>query len=143
MKTYMGNKHTLKRKWVVIDGTDKVLGRLATTVATILMGKHRPTYAPHIDTGDAVIVTNIEKIRVTGAKAQQKGYFRHTSGYLGHWRNVPYAEMMEKHPDQVLRLAVKRMLPKGTLGRAMLRKLKLYVGPEHPHEAQGAESIEV
>jgi len=143
MKSFMAKKQEIKRKWVEIDATDLVLGRMATQVSQILMGKHRPTYTPHVDTGDAVILVNASKIRVTGNKAQQKTYFKHTPGYLGHWRNIPYEEMLEKHPDQVIRLAVRRMLPKGILGRAMLRKLKIYAGPEHDHQAQCPEKIEL
>jgi len=143
MKSYMAKRQQIKRKWVEIDATDKVLGRLATRVAEILMGKHRPTYTPHVDTGDAVIIVNASKIRVTGAKADQKTYFKHTPGYLGHWRNIPYQEMLEKHPDKVIQLAVRRMLPKGVLGRAMLRKLKVFAGPEHNHGAQCPEKLEI
>ena len=142
MKTYVAKKQEVKRKWVLIDGTDKVLGRLAVRVAVMLMGKHRPTYTPHVDTGDAVIVVNADKIRVTGRKAEQKTYFRHT-GYIGHWRDVSFEEMMVKHPDWVIQLAVRRMLPKGNLGRAMLKKLKVHVGPDHPYEAQCPEKIEI
>ena len=142
-KSFMAKKQDIKRKWVEIDATDKILGRLATKVAMILMGKHRPTYTPHVDTGDAVIIVNASKIRVTGSKAEQKTYFKHTPGYLGHWRNIPYEEMLEKHPDRIIRLAVRRMLPKSVLGRAMLRKLKIIAGPEHNHQAQEAEKLEI
>jgi len=140
MKTYMARKETFERGWVHVDATDQVLGRLATRIATVLMGKHRPTYTPHVDTGDFVIVTNVSKLRVTGRKLDQKEYQRF-SGYPSGLKRTSLRRMMEKKPEEVLRLAVRRMLPKGALGNKMLKKLKLYAGPDHPHQAQEPEEI--
>ena len=142
MKTYMAKKETFERGWVHVDATDQVLGRLAVSLATVLMGKHRPTYTRHVDTGDFVVVTNVEKLRVTGDKLNQKVY-GHYSGYPGGLSKTLLAEMMKKKPDQVLRLAVRRMLPKGALGNSMLKKLKIYVGPDHPHAAQQPKELTV
>ena len=135
MKTYMAKKEAMVHNWVHVDATDKVLGRLATRVAMVLMGKHRPTYTPHVETGESVVVTNVTRIRVTGRKATQKLY-KHFTGYPGGLREIPYKKMMEKKPEEILKLAVRRMLPKGALGNKMLSRLKIYVGPEHPHQAQ-------
>lgn len=135
MRTYSQKASEVQRDWHVIDATDMVLGRLATQIATLLRGKHKPTYTPSLDGGDFVVVVNVEKIRVTGRKAEQKVYYRHT-GYPGGIRGTPYKMMLERHPDRILRLAVKRMLPKGRLGRAQLLKLRLYRGPNHPHAGQ-------
>ncbi len=135
MRTYSQKAAEVQRDWHVIDATDMVLGRLATQIATLLRGKHKPTYTPSLDGGDFVVVVNVEKIRVTGRKAEQKVYYRHT-GYPGGIRATPYKMMLERHPDRILRLAVKRMLPKGRLGRAQLLKLRLYRGPSHPHAGQ-------
>ncbi|NOX44156.1 MAG: 50S ribosomal protein L13 [Caldiserica bacterium] len=139
MKTYMAKKEdagiTFKREWYVVDATDQPLGRLASKIALILQGKHKPTYTPHFDVGDYVIVINAEKVKLTGKKWEQKLY-RHHTGYVGHLREIPYEELVKVHPDWPIRLAVKRMLPKNNLGRRMLRKLKVYAGPEHPHAAQ-------
>ena len=135
MKTYMAKKGEFEREWVHVDATGKVLGRLAVRIATVLMGKHRPTYTPHVDTGQFVVVTNVAKLRVTGRKLDQKEYQRY-SGYPSGLKRIPLRTMMEKHPERVLRLAVRRMLPKGALGSKMLKKLKLYAGPDHPHAAQ-------
>jgi len=135
MKSYMAKKGEIERRWVHVDATDKVLGRLATNIAMALMGKHRPTYTAHVDTGDFVIVTNVEKLRVTGRKMDQKEYQRY-SGYPSGQKRTSLRQMMARKPQEVLRLAVRRMMPKGALGNAMLKKLKLYVGPEHPHAAQ-------
>jgi len=131
----MARKGEIERGWVHVDADGKVLGRLATDIAMALMGKHRPTYTPHVDTGDFVIVTNVEKLRVTGRKMDQKEYQRY-SGYPGGQKRMSLREMMARKPAEVLRLAVRRMLPKGALGNAMLKKLKVYSGPEHPHVAQ-------
>jgi len=142
MKTYSATPKDIDRRWYIVDAEGMVLGRLASEVAKIIRGKHKPMYTPHMDTGDFVIVINASKVQVTGRKAEQKTYFRHT-GYIGHWRDVPFKEMMVKHPDWVIQLAVRRMLPKGNLGRAMLKKLKVHVGPDHPYEAQCPEKIEI
>ncbi|MCS6996441.1 MAG: 50S ribosomal protein L13 [Casimicrobiaceae bacterium] len=142
MKTYSPKASDIKQDWYVVDGTDRVLGRLASQIAARLRGKHKPTFAPHMDTGDYIIVTNVEKIRVTGKKAEQKTYFRH-SGYPGGIYATSLAKLQERHPDRVLKLAVKGMLPKGPLGYAMLRKLKCYVGPTHPHAAQQPKPLDL
>ena len=142
MKTYMAKKETVIHRWVQVDATDKVLGRLARDIAVLLMGKHRPIYTPHVDTGDFVIVTNVAKLRVTGNKLDQKEYQRY-SGYPSGLARVSLRQMMKKKPEEVLRLAVRRMLPKGVLGNKMLKKLKLYAGPEHPHQAQQPEAITI
>ncbi len=138
-KTYMAKKEdagiTFKREWYVVDATDQPLGRLASKIAVILQGKHKPTYTPHFDVGDYVIVVNAEKVKLTGKKWEQKLY-RHHTGYVGHLREIPYEELVKVHPDWPIKLAVKRMLPKNNLGRRMLRKLKIYAGPDHPHKAQ-------
>lgn len=139
MKTYMAKKEdagkTFRREWYVVDATDKPLGRLASKIAIILQGKHKPTYTPHFDVGDYVIVVNADKVKLTGGKPEKKLYRRHT-GYVGHLREIPYEELVKVHPDWPIKLAVKRMLPKNNLGRRMLRKLKVYAGPDHPHKAQ-------
>lgn len=126
------------RKWFVVDAQDKVLGRLATRVATILRGKHKPHYAPHLDVGDHVIVVNAEKVHLTGRKLTDKVYRWHT-GYIGNLRAVNAGKLLRTHPERVIEWAVKGMLPKGRLGRAMAKKLKVYRGPEHPHAAQKPE----
>lgn len=142
MKSYMAKAETVERKWYVIDAEDQVLGRLATQIATLLRGKHKAEYTPFVDTGDYVVVINADKIRVTGKKAQQKLYRRH-SGYMGGLKEVPYEQMLEKHPERILEAAVKGMLPKNSLGRKMFKKLKVYAGPDHPHAAQKPEVYEV
>ncbi len=134
------NRDTVERNWYVIDAEDKVLGRLASRVAFVLRGKHKPTWSPHVDGGDFVIVTNADKVNVTGAKEQDKYYLRHT-GYPGGQRKTTLSMMREKHPDRIVRKAVWGMLPKGRLGRQLLRKLKVYAGPEHPHQAQKPEPL--
>ena len=135
MRTYSVKGPEIKREWRVIDASGKTLGRLASQIATILRGKHKPIYTPWLDTGDYVIVVNASKVRVTGKKAEQKVYYRH-SGYPGGLKSITLGQLMQKDPCQVIEHAVKGMLPKGPLGRAMLRKLKVYPGPEHPHQAQ-------
>jgi large subunit ribosomal protein L13 len=140
LKTYHAKPGEVEREWLVIDATDMVLGRLATQVAQILKGKTKPQYTPHVDTGDFVIVINAEKIRLTGNKAETKTYFSH-SGYIGGLKEVSFKRMLEKHPERIIEKAVKGMLPKNTLGRAMNRKLKVYAGPEHPHAAQKPREI--
>ena len=141
MKTYTVKAGEIEHRWYVVDAKDQVLGRMASSIATILRGKHKPTYSPHLDVGDFVIVVNAKDVRLTGKKASQKTYFRH-SGYMGGERHIPFRRMLDRHPDRIIKLAVKGMLPKNTLGRAMLRKLKVYAGPEHPHEAQLPEPLE-
>ncbi len=135
MKTYSQKASEVQRDWYVVDASEQVLGRLATQIAGLLRGKHKPTFTPSLDGGDFVIVVNAEKIRVTGSKADQKMYYRH-SGYPGGMREIPYKMMLSRHPDRILRLAVKGMLPKGRLGRKLLTKLRVYAGPHHPHAAQ-------
>jgi large subunit ribosomal protein L13 len=142
MKTYTPKTTDIQRRWVVVDAEGKVLGRLASEVAQILRGKRKPMYTPHLDTGDFVIVVNAEKIRLTGDKAEKKTYFRHT-GYMGGDKLIPFRDMQEKHPERIIDLAVKGMLPKNNLGRLMRRKLKVYAGPDHPHAAQQPEAIEI
>jgi large subunit ribosomal protein L13 len=136
MKTFTATPKDIQRRWFLIDADGMVLGRLASEVAKIIRGKHKPIFTPHMDTGDHVIVINASKVRVTGRKAEQKQYFRH-SGYMGHERFTPYAAMIEKHPERVVEKAVFGMLPKSALGRQKLRlKLKVYAGDQHPHTAQ-------
>lgn len=135
MKTYSQKASEIQRDWFVVDATDQTLGRLATQIATLLRGKHKPTFSPNIDGGDFVVVINAEKVRVTGRKETQKMYYRH-SGYPGGFKAVPYRRMMATHPDRILRFAVKGMLPKTRLGRQQIVKLKIYAGPTHPHAAQ-------
>jgi len=135
MTTFHANSETAERNWVVVDATDQTLGRLCTRVASILRGKHKPTYTPHCDTGDFVVVLNATKIRVTGNKELKKVYFHHT-GYPGGRRNESLGELIEKHPERVIERAVRGMLPHTRLGRKQFRKLKVYAGAEHPHEAQ-------
>ena len=142
MKTYTPKLPEIQRRWWLIDANDKVLGRLATEVATLLRGKHKPMYTPHLDTGDYVVVVNAEKVRVTGRKFTDKMYFTH-SGYMGGGRHIPISRMLERHPERVIELAVKGMLPKTNLGRLMRKKLRVYAGPAHPHEAQQPEVREV
>ncbi len=140
MKTYHAKPGEVEREWLVIDATDVVLGRLASKVAQILKGKNKPQYTPHVDTGDFVIVVNAEKIRLTGNKAAQKTYYSH-SGYIGGLKEVSFQRMLEKHPERIIEKAVKGMLPKNSLGRAMGKKLKVYAGPDHPHAAQKPREI--
>jgi large subunit ribosomal protein L13 len=135
MKTYTAREADIQRQWLVVDASGKTLGRLATQVATALRGKHKPIYTPHIDTGDHVVVINAKQIVLTGAKAQDKKWFRHTM-YPGGSYWVTIREVMEKHPERVVQQAVKGMLPHTKLGRAMIKKLKVYPGPDHPHAAQ-------
>lgn len=135
MKTYMAKKDEVERRWFVVDASNKVLGRLATQIAVKLRGKDRPYFTPHTDTGDFVVVINAEKIRVTGKKLDEKFYFRH-SGYLGGLKTTPLRVMLQTKPEEVIRLAVKRMLPKNRLSRQLIKKLKVYRGNEHPHQAQ-------
>ena len=136
MKTYSATPRDITKRWYVVDAEDMVLGRLASEIAKIIRGKHKPIFTPHMDTGDGVIVVNASKVRVTGRKAEQKQYFRHT-GYMGHERFAPFSTMIQKHPERVIEKAVYGMLPKTALGRQILRrKLRVYAGAEHPHVAQ-------
>lgn len=138
MRTYSTKKSEITRSWHVIDASDKTLGRLASEVAQLLKGKHKPVYSRHLDTGDYVIIVNASKVSVTGKKPTQKIYYRHT-GYPGGLKTRTYAQMMEKDPARVIEHAIRGMLPKNPLGRAMYKKLKVYAGPNHPHQAQVKE----
>jgi large subunit ribosomal protein L13 len=140
MRSYMANKATVEQKWFLVDAEGQVLGRLAARLATILQGKHKPTYTPHVDTGDYVVVINAEKVRVTGSKMTQKMYKRY-SGYPSGQKQWPLAEALQRHPERVLEQAVRRMLPKTKLGDRMYMKLKVYAGAEHPHQAQTPEPL--
>lgn len=139
-KTSHNTPQTHVRQWHLADAEGQVLGRLARDIAVVLMGKHRPTYSPHYDSGDGVVVVNCEKVRVTGTKAHDKSYARHT-GYPGGRREAAYADVLKRHPERILFKAVQRMLPKTTLGRQMIKKLKIYTGPEHPHTAQAPQPL--
>ena len=140
MKTFMASPDTIDRKWYVVDAEGKTLGRLASEIAKVLRGKHKPIFTPHMDTGDYVIVVNAEKIKVTGKKLEQKIYYKH-SGYVGGMKETTLKDMLLKHPETVVEYAVKGMLPKGPLGRQMYRKLFVYVGPDHKHAAQKPEAL--
>ncbi|MDI9384438.1 MAG: 50S ribosomal protein L13 [Verrucomicrobiota bacterium] len=142
MKTYSAKPSEVERKWYVVDATGKTLGRLSVQIANILRGKHRPTFTPHVDTGDFVVVVNAEKIRVTGKKADQMVYQRY-SGYPGGLKEIPYRQMLERHPERILEHAVKGMIPHNRLGRSVYGKLKVYAGPDHPHSAQQPEPLDV
>ncbi|MDQ3556890.1 MAG: 50S ribosomal protein L13 [Gemmatimonadota bacterium] len=140
MKTYSVKAGEIEHRWFVVDAENKVLGRLATEIARVLRGKHKPTFTPHLDTGDYVVVINADKVRLTGRKADQKSYFTH-SGFMGGEKFIPFRTMIAKHPERVIELAVKGMLPKNALGRQMRGKLKVYAGTEHPHQAQQPETL--
>ena len=140
MNSYMANPDKVERKWYVVDADGQTLGRLASEIAKVLRGKNKPIYTPHIDTGDYVIVVNADKVKVTGKKLDQKIYYRH-SDYVGGMKESTLREMMDKKPERVIELAVKSMLPKGPLGRAMIKKLHVYAGPEHDHAAQKPEVL--
>lgn len=142
MRTYSTKPSEIERVWYVVDADGMVLGRVATEVARILRGKHRPIFAPHLDAGDHVIIVNASKVVLTANKAQQSFYYRH-SGYPGSLRATSYAELLREKPEELMRSAVRGMLPKGTLGRKMLTKLKVYAGPEHPHAAQMPKPLEL
>ena len=142
MKTFSAKNETVKRDWFVVDAENKVLGRLAADIAHRLKGKHKPEYTPHVDTGDYIVVVNAGKVAVTGNKENDKVYYRHT-GYPGGIVKVSFKEMIEKHPTRVIENAVRGMLPKNKLGRAMLSKLKIYAGAEHAHQAQQPETLEL
>ena len=141
MKTFMASPSTIERKWYVVDATGYTLGRLSSEIAKVLRGKNKPTFTPHIDTGDYVIVVNAEKIKVTGKKLDQKIYYRH-SEYVGGMKETTLREMLAKHPERAIEFAVKGMLPKGPLGRQMYKKLYVYAGPDHKHAAQKPETLE-
>jgi len=142
VKTYSAKPNEIEREWYVVDATGKTLGRLASEIAKILRGKHKPIYTPHVDCGDFVIVVNADKIRVTGRKLDQKIYYRH-SGYPGGLKSIPLRDQLARHPERVIQLAVRGMLPKNRLGRRMIKKLKVYASPEHPHQAQQPKPLEL
>ena len=142
MKTFSAKPAEVKRDWYVIDATDKVLGRLSTEIARRLRGKHKPEFTPHVDTGDYIIVVNAEKVRTTGRKRTDKVYYR-TTGYVGNMKSISLEKMLQQTPERALEIAIKGMLPKNTLGRAMFRKLKVYAGPEHCHAAQQPKALEL
>jgi large subunit ribosomal protein L13 len=142
MKTFSAKAHDVVHDWFVVDATDKVLGRLASEIASRLRGKHKPEFTPHVDTGDYIVVVNADKLRVTGAKATDKKYFRH-SGYPGGIYETNFGKMQDKFPGRALEIAVKGMLPKGPLGYAMIKKLKVYGGAEHPHTAQQPKVLDI
>ena len=142
MKTFSAKPHEVKRDWFVIDAEGKILGRLASEIARRLRGKHKPEYTPHVDTGDYIVVINAEKIGVTGNKLEDKIYYRHT-GYIGNLKEINLGKLLAEHPERVIENAVKGMLPRNSLGRAMYRKLKVYAGTQHPHEAQQPQALEL
>ncbi len=141
MKTVSAREQDIQREWFVVDAQGQTLGRLATRVATVLRGKHKPNYTPHVDCGDHVIIVNAEKIHTTGQKLNQKKYYRH-SGYPGGLKEITLRDQLQKFPNRVLESAIRGMLPKNTLGRRMFKKLKVYAGPEHPHQAQQPKPLE-
>ena len=141
MKTYVTKPGSVEREWYVVDAQGQTLGRLASRIASVLRGKHKPQYSPAVDVGDHVIVVNADKIRVTGRKMEQKMYYRH-SGYPGGLTEITLADQLERHPNRVIHAAVRGMLPRNRLGRSMLKKLKIYAGPEHPHKAQQPKPLE-
>jgi large subunit ribosomal protein L13 len=142
MTTLTPKKNEIERRWWLVDAEGQRLGRIATEIARILRGKHKPIYTPHLDTGDHVVVINASKVVLSGNKAEQKTYFRH-SGYMGNEKHIPFKKMLEQHPERVIELAVKGMLPKNTLGRTMKEKLKVYAGAEHPHQGQHPQPLEI
>jgi len=141
-KSFTPRAGDIERSWYVVDADGKTLGRLASQIAHVLRGKHKPTYSPHMDLGDHIVVINAEKIHVTGRKAEQKVYYRHT-GYPGGLRTTTYEDMMKKHPDRILRTAIKGMMPNNVLGRQMFKKLRVYAGPEHGHAAQQPQALDL
>jgi large subunit ribosomal protein L13 len=142
MKTFSAKPEDVRREWYVVDATDKTLGRLATELASRLRGKHKPVFTPHVDTGDHIVVVNAARIRVTGNKLKQKMYHHHT-GYIGNLKSISLEKLMEKAPEQALTFAVKGMLPKNRLGRAMMKKLRIFAGPDHDHQAQQPQPLEI
>lgn len=141
-KTFMAKKENVQRKWYVVDVEGKTLGRIASRIATILMGKHKPTYTPHVDVGDYVVVINASKVALSGKKLEDKMYYHH-SGYIGGLKSISACELLKKHPNAIIYEAVRRMLPKSKLGRAMLKKLKVHPGQNHPHKAQNPQPLEL
>lgn len=142
MKTYSAKARDIERKWCVVDATDKILGRLASNIAARLRGKHKPVYTLHVDTGDFIIVVNADKVRLTGKKWSDKLYHHHT-GYIGGLKTASAGELLSKKPEELIRHAVRGMLPKNSLGRTMLKKLKVYTGADHPHQAQQPEELSI
>ena len=142
MKTYVAKPQTVVHDWCLVDATDKTLGRLASELASRLRGKHKPEFTPHVDTGDHMVVINAEKIRVTGRKLDNKIYYHHT-GYIGNLKSITLGKLLAEHPERVIQKAVKGMLPRNPLGRAMYRKLHVYAGPEHPHTAQQPKQLDL
>lgn len=142
MKTFSAKPETVKRDWFIIDAADKTLGRLSTEIARRLRGKHKPEYTPHVDTGDYIVVINAEKVKVTGNKEQDKMYHHHT-GYIGHLKSINLSKLRASHPERILQTAVKGMLPKNALGRAMFKKLKVYAGENHAHTAQQPKVLDI
>ncbi len=142
MKTYVAKEQEISKKWYLVDAKDRVLGRLATQIAMRLRGKHKPIFTPHADTGDFIVVINANKVMLTGRKWDKKIYYRHT-GYIGGLKEITAKKLLEKKPEDILRFAVRGMLPKNSLGRRQLKKLKIYSGSEHPHEAQQLEKLEI
>ncbi len=142
MKTFFAKKEEITRDWYLIDAQGKILGRLASEVAKLLRGKHKPIYTPHLDTGDYIVVLNAEKVRLTGKKLEEKIYYHH-SGYPGGLKQITLKELLKRKPEDLIRMAVKGMLPKNSLGRKLLKKLKIYRGGEHPHQAQGPKELKI
>ena len=142
MKTFSAKADEIKREWFVIDAENVILGRMAAEIARRLRGKHKPEFTPHVDTGDYIVVVNAEKLAVTGTKMKNKIYYKHT-GYVGNLKSITLEKQLQKHPEKVIETAVKGMLPKNSLGRTMYRKLKVYAGPNHPHEAQQPQKLEI
>jgi large subunit ribosomal protein L13 len=142
MRTYTPKAEDIESRWWLVDAENKPLGRLATEVARVLRGKHKTMFTPHLDTGDHVVVVNAEKVRLTGKKAEQKTYFKH-SGYMGHEKHVPFRKVLETHPERIIETAVKGMLPKNALGKNIGKKLKVYAGTEHPHQGQRPEPLDI
>lgn len=142
MRTYTPKADEIERKWWVVDAAGRPLGRLATEIARVLRGKHKPMYTPHLDTGDHVVVVNAAQVVLTGNKADQKTYFRHT-GYMGHEKHIPFRRMAGAHPERIVEMAVKGMMPKNALGRAMYKKLKVYAGGDHPHQSQQPQPLDI
>ncbi len=142
MKTFVAKKEEITKNWYLLDAENKILGRLASQIAIRLRGKHKPIFTPHVDTGDFIVVVNAEKITMTGSKWDQKMYYRY-SGYIGGLKQISARKLLEKKPEEILLQAVKRMLPKNSLGRQQFKKLKVYAGPDHPHQAQKLEKWEI
>ena len=142
MKTFVAKEHEIEKRWHLVDARDRVLGRLASKIATILRGKNKPIFTPHMDAGDYVVLINADRVVLTGDKLEKKIYYRH-SGYVGGLKKTTAKEMLQKRPENLIRLAVKGMLPKNSLGRRQLTKLKIYAGPDHPHQAQRPEKLEI